>query len=224
MQTGEVQFRYSFFVNDSFTLAYELMTATSESMMVALLPNLEIIALNQSLEVVWKKSFFQELGSGVIHGFVSIDALSRDSFLITPYMKAPFLLKSDGSLGSNLPSIKVSAPPFMEEHMAYFVGQDQIQQVDMETYTIEKVYKYKKNYPIGGVLKVEQRLLISGTDGSLDVFDLTSEEKIWTYYTEAALKGSPIYLDHRAWLLNQRSQLFAFQAPFQRGRRKAIKP
>lgn len=223
-QTGEVDFTHRFFVNESFTLAYELLPVVNDNMLVLLLPNLEIVALSQNLEVAWKNNYFRELGTGVIHGFVSVDVLAGKDLLITPYMQSPFVLGMDGSMKNSFSKIKVTSSPLIEDGTIYYVGQDQITEIDARKLIVNHHHTYKNSYPVGGVAKKGSVLLIAGTDGSLDVFDVKKSEKLWTYCTESPLKGSPVLIEDTLWLLNQRSQLFAFRAPFQVDSGEGIKP
>ncbi|MCB0273053.1 MAG: PQQ-like beta-propeller repeat protein, partial [Bdellovibrionales bacterium] len=138
--SGEIGFQRRFFVTDSFTLAYELVSAISDSFLLVTLPSSEVIAINKELETSWQKNFQGLLGSDLIQGYVSIDSLDKERFLITPYMQSPFVIDAKGEVTNTLEKVATSAPPVIESNKVYFVEQARVVTINLETFLMDKEY------------------------------------------------------------------------------------
>lgn len=213
MGDGAVVMEQTFFVNDSFTLQYELLGAQDDQNMLLVLPNAEVLYINDSLDLVWSRNLQQASKTAFLSGFVDVQFLGNARFLLTPHHNDPLVVDVVSLNVQPILDIQVAAGPLVEEEFAFFVGQEKISKVDLQTLQVVETYPYQKSYPVGSVVKQQNTLFIAGTNGSLDVYDLNEQENLWTYETEAPLRGQLLDLEDQVWLLNQRSQLFAFQKP-----------
>jgi|GEM_PF-4243578 len=206
-------FSRAFSLDESFSLAYQLLSLiqTNDSHIVFLLPNLEMLAIDPSLKVLWSKNLSEHIEPSQLSAGVSLEALDDGQMIVTPHQAYPLILNSDGSLVSKLIPVKSQAGPLIQDTQLYFVGENYIFGVDQEDLSIQKTIKYDNGLPISKIYQKGNTLWVVKSNGSLELFDLQSQSRIWTYHTDAPTKGSVLTDDELSlWLLNQRGQLFRY--------------
>lgn len=221
---GNVEFQQRFFVSESFTLAYEMLPAKTQDSIIVALPNLEILSLDQNLVVKWQQNYQSLTTNNLIQAIVSVDEISNQRFLITPYLANPFVLDRDGNLVTTLTAITTASQPRIEGNTAIYATQNGIYKVNLTSLSISEELPYKNAYPITSVHRLEYLLFVGTSNGGLDVYDLQEQEKLWTYITDAPIKGTPVVYRGNILMLNQRGQIFAFRKPYQDGQGAWINP